>query len=123
MTKNSSRKLSEVFFLIISQVIRMHRNFSEWEVCRTRRGMRILFSQVIQIHFGEWEVVFRPRRAARSFKGICIDIQANNGFIINDNQQCLVGEGWHILDTPSSRKGCQGANLQQLPPSAADKYF
>ena len=42
MTKNLSRKLSEVFALIIPQVIRMH--FSEWEVCypRTPRGMRIL---------------------------------------------------------------------------------
>ena len=72
MTKNRSRKLREVFVLIIPQVIRIH--FSKWEVvvvCRPRRRMRIYISiipQVIRISyfkFGEsltrcqpdWEVI------------------------------------------------------------------
>ena len=59
MTKNPSRKLSEVFVLIIPQVIRIH---SQWEECchKTPRGMRIfvlIIPQVITMYFDEWEVL------------------------------------------------------------------
>ena len=87
MTKNPSRKLSEVFVLI-SQVIRIH--ISKWEavvVCRRRilRGMRIfilIIPQVIRVQFGEWEVVvvYRHRREVKIPKDI--DNLANHRIII-----------------------------------------
>ena len=40
MTKNPSRKLSEVFVLIIPQVIRIHFGDLEWEVVIVRRPRR-----------------------------------------------------------------------------------
>ena len=55
MTKNLSRKRSKAFVLIIPLVT----SISEVViVClsRTPRGMRIIFPQVIQLHFDEWEV-------------------------------------------------------------------
>ena len=55
MTKNPSRKRSKAFVLIIPLVT----SISEVViVClsRTPRGVRIIFPQVIQLHFGEWEV-------------------------------------------------------------------
>ena len=74
MTKNPSRKLWEVLFLKIPQVIRIH--IGEWEVvvvCCPRRGiMRILIiPQVIRIpylKFGEWQwevVVVLVRRGVK----------------------------------------------------------
>ena len=73
MAKNAAKNLSEVFVLIILQVIRIH--FREWGVvvvvCRPRRGMSMLIiPQVIRISylkFSEWqrEVVVRPRRGVK----------------------------------------------------------
>jgi hypothetical protein len=75
---NPSRKLLEVFVLIIPQVIRIQT--SKWEVvvCRSRRGMRIfilIIPQMIRIHFSEWEeVVLVSRRfgGAKMLKDINI---------------------------------------------------
>ena len=88
MTKNPSRKLPEVFVLIIPKVIRIHWHLSEWgvvalTVCRPRRifVLIIVIPQVIRMHFGdsEWEVVVvrRLRRGVKLLKDI--DILANYG--------------------------------------------
>ena len=90
MTKNlNPSKLSEVFVLTILQVIRIHWNFSDWEVlavCHPRRGMRIfvlLIRQVIRMM--KWEVVVlvrHPRRGLKLLKDI--DILTNYGIkVIN----------------------------------------
>ena len=64
MMKNPSRKLWKAFVLITI--------VSNWDsetevvvvLCRSRtlRGMRIILPQVIQSHFGDWEVAVVYRR-------------------------------------------------------------
>ena len=81
MTKNPSRKLPEVWILIISIVIRIH--FREWEaavVCRSRIRMRIRMSY---LKFGEcqWEVVVVVRRPRRGVK-ILTDIDNLTNYCI-----------------------------------------
>ena len=94
MTKSPSWKLSEVFILIIPQVIRIHWNSGEWEVvvvCCPRRGMKIFvlminIPKVIRIHFSEWEVVVtwicRPRRELKLYKDIDVLETWNHGVIL-----------------------------------------
>ena len=81
---NPSRKLPEVFVLIIPQAIQIHFSRHRWEVIvlvvcspslrrvlRRLGGVRIfvliIIPKMVQIQFGEWEVVVvcRPRRAPR----------------------------------------------------------
>ena len=64
MMKNPSRKLWKAFVLITI--------VSNWDsetevvvvLCRSRtlRGIRIILPQVIQLHFGDWEVAVVYRR-------------------------------------------------------------
>jgi hypothetical protein len=80
MTKNPSRKLSEVFVLIIPQVIRVWIHFSKWEVvvCHPRRGMRIfvlMIPYMIRIHWEE--EVSRRLRGVKMLKDS--NILANYG--------------------------------------------
>jgi hypothetical protein len=87
-----SRKLPEVFVLIIPQVIRIH--ISKWKVvvCRPRRGMRIFvlpIPQMIRIHwhFSEWEeVVSRRLGGVKMLKDI--NILTNYGHEYNDVSLC-----------------------------------
>ena len=79
MMKNPSRKLWKAFVLIII--------VSNWDseseavtvvvvLCRSRtlRGMRIILPQVIQLHFGDWEVAVVYRR----FGGVRIQSSLDN---------------------------------------------
>jgi hypothetical protein len=92
MIMNPSKKLPEVFVLIIPQVTRTRIliYISKWEVvvCHPRRGMRIfvlVIPQMIRIHFSEWEevvLVFRRLGGVKMFKDI--DILAKYGHEYND---------------------------------------
>ena len=77
---NHSRKLSEVFILIIPQVIRMHFSECQWKVvvvvCSSRRVLRtlggvrifvLIIPQVARIHFSNLKVVVvcRPRKGLK----------------------------------------------------------
>ena len=78
MTTKPSRKLPEVFILIISQVIRIRIHFSKREVvvvCRPRKGMRIFVSIIPQVI--QWEVLV----LVVVVRDKDIDIQANYGII------------------------------------------
>jgi hypothetical protein len=91
MMMNPSKKLPEVFVLIIPQVTRTRIliYISKWEVvvCHPRRGvmMRIfvlIIPQMIRIHFSEWEeVVSRRLGGVKMYKDI--DILANYGHEYN----------------------------------------
>ena len=93
MTKNPSRKRSKAFVLIIPLVTSL---LSEVVIiCRSRtpRGMRIIFSQVIQLHFGEWEVlvamIYRRLGGVETFKFVLIILQV----IPNSPAQALLLTG------------------------------
>ena len=76
---NHSRKLSEVFVLIIPQVIRMHFCECQWEVvvvCSSRRVLRrlggvrifvLIIHQVARVYFSSFKVVVvcRPRKGLK----------------------------------------------------------
>ena len=98
MTKNPSRKLSEVWISIIPQVIiRVH--FSEWEVVVVSRPRRIFqvvltIPQVIRMSYFkfQWKVVVvvvvvvvrRPCRGVKILRDI--DILIINSYKYNDGQ-------------------------------------
>ena len=80
MMKNPSRKLWKAFVLITI--------VSNWDseavvevICRSKtpRGMRITLPQVIQLHFGDWEVAVVYRR----FGGVGIQSSLDNTFLDN----------------------------------------
>ena len=90
MTKSPSRKLSEVLFLIIPQVIRIQHfsgNLKVVVACRLTRGMRVfvlIIPQVIRIYFGEWEVAIAIRRTRRGVK-LYKDIEQLEIILVIDN--------------------------------------
>ena len=103
MTKNPSRKRSKAFVLIIPLVTSL---LSEVVIiCRSRtlRGMRIIFSQVIQLHFGEWEVamIYGRLGGVETFKFVLIIPQA----ILNSPAQALRLMGCSIAASGGPRGG------------------
>ena len=105
MTKNPSRKRSKAFVLIIPLVTSL---LSEVVIiCRSRtlRGMRIIFFQVIQLHFGEWEVtvamIYGRLGGVETFKFVLIIPQA----IPNSPAQALRLMGCSIAASGGPRGG------------------
>ena len=76
MTKDPSRKLSKAFVLII--IVSKEAVVVVITVCRSRtpRGMTIILPQVIQLHFGDWEVAV----VYRIFGGVGIQVSLDNSY-------------------------------------------
>ena len=74
MTKDPLRKLSKAFVLII--IVSKEAVVVVITVChsRTPRGMMIILPQVIQLHFGDWEVAV----VYRIFGGVGIQDSLDN---------------------------------------------
>ena len=76
MTKDPSRKLSKAFVSII--IVSKEAVVVVITVCRSRtpRGMTIILPQVIQLHFGDWEVAV----VYRIFGGVGIQVSLDNSY-------------------------------------------